>query len=196
MIRNRQELKAAVRRVDDDLQAIQDYLGRKDDPGGRVRFPRGYIHTAADFRRHFWFVRDENLRRNLSYSLMLWDVHKWLIRRTDLSGQAQEMLFKTSICLLGSLAESLTKDALRGEIGRKAGFKKRTEKMILLKMITPELKSDLDWLWDTRNNEHLFLLTIPEYGHYSASDYTRASKTIVSLTSALNEYFRNLETPF
>jgi hypothetical protein len=41
MIKTKAQLKATVRRVDEDLQQIQDYLGREHNPDGRIRFPRG-----------------------------------------------------------------------------------------------------------------------------------------------------------
>jgi NAD-dependent SIR2 family protein deacetylase len=106
------------------------------------------------------------------------------------------MLIKTSVCLLGSLAESLTKDVLAGQISKKASYKKRTAKMVELGMIDKHMQNQLDWLWDTRNREHLFLLDSPEYGHYKMDDYEKASKTIATLTKNLDAYFRNLETPF
>ena len=59
---------------------------------------------------------------------------------------------------MGSLTESITKDAMQDFCGRKQGFAKRTAKMRELGIINGALQRKLDCLWEDRNREHLFLI--------------------------------------
>lgn len=79
----------------------------------------------------------------------------WLLIRTDISATARDMMIKLFIFLGGSLTESITKDYLKGIYGK--SFKVRTEYLEVNGIISLELKAELDWVWDTRNNMHLFM---------------------------------------
>lgn len=103
------ELTETIERTGADLQAIQDYVGREFARPCKVRFPRGFIRTADHFRSRLLFVADQTLRQNLSYTLMLHDVQRWILVRTDLTGTLKEMLIKDAIVLLGNVAETLTR---------------------------------------------------------------------------------------
>jgi hypothetical protein len=188
MIENDDQLKEAVARVSGDLQAIQNYLVQENHPNAKVRFPRGFIRTAAHFRQRFNFLNDETLRRNVAYTLILSDTYRWLLNRTDISGTAKEMIIKEGICLVGSLCESLTKDVLADVVGKKRGYKDRTQYLLENQIIGAALKIELDWVWDTRNNEHLFLVEIREHEHYSLLDYNRAIRSLRQLRDQLDEY--------
>ena len=170
-IQSDRDLDEALERVGGGIQQIQDYVGRDFSRPCRMRFPRGYIRTANHFRNSLDFVADETLRHNLSYALLLYDVQHWILVRTDLSGVAKEMLIKDAIVLLGNIAETLTKLPLSTSAAKKS-YKKRTERLRSMGIIEPALQDDLDWLWDTRNNCHYFLVTMREYAHYTAQDYT------------------------
>src|SRR5947207_11236624 len=76
------------------IQQIQDLAGRELRDDARIRFPRGYLREALLWRNAVSFLRTPNLRRNLAYTLMLHDVQAWILKRTDLEGQAREMLVK------------------------------------------------------------------------------------------------------
>lgn len=188
MITNDGKLKEIVTRVSADLQAIQDCLGQEDHADAKVAFPRGFIRTAAHFRSRFAFIGDETLKRNIAYTLILSDVYRWLLNRTDISGTAKEMIIKEGICLVGSLCESVTKDVLKGIVGKKKGYKERTQYLLDNRIIDAGLKKELDWVWDTRNNEHLFLVEIREHEHYKLADYNRAIKALRNLRDKLDEY--------
>ena len=71
-------------RIGEDLQKLEDLLKAFGDKKMKVRFPRGFLRTASYFRERFWFIRDDNLQRNIGYSLMLSDVYRWMLNRTDL----------------------------------------------------------------------------------------------------------------
>src|SRR5882672_7450469 len=176
-INNENELNEALERVGGDLQTIQDYLGRDFSRACKIRFPRGFIRTAAHFRSRFAFVADKTLLQNLSYALMLHDVLHWTLVRTDLTGTVKEMLIKDAIALVGNIAETLTKLPL-SRAGQKKNYKERTKRLESMSVIASALRTDLDWLWDTRSNCHLFLVTMREYGHYQIADYNRAVRTL------------------
>lgn len=188
MIRSDAELKAIVRRASSDLQDIQIYLGHGNHADAKVAFPRGFIRKAKYFRSRFVFLGDETLKRNIAYTLILSDVYRWLLNRTDISGTAKEMIIKEGICLVGSVCESMTKDVLNGAVGKKKGYKDRTKYMLDNDIVDAKLKEELDWVWDTRNNEHLFLVEIREHEHYKLADYNRAIKALRNLRDKLDEY--------
>ena len=97
------------------------------------------------------------------------------------------MVIKLRIFLLGTIAESLTKVCLRGKCG--GNYKKRTEYLVEQKVILPELKAELDWLWDMRNLMHLFQVEEHEWlsENYTAKNQHRASACLDALMSALHE---------
>ncbi len=98
------DIETLVARIGKDLQALEDTLKAGADKRTKVRFPRGVLRTATYFRDRFWFIRSENLRRNIAYTLILSDVYRWVLNRTDLWGTPREMLIKGGVCLAGSLS--------------------------------------------------------------------------------------------
>lgn len=108
--------------------------------------------------------------------------------RTDIAGTAKEMIIKEGICLVGSLCESITKDVLTDKVGKSKGYKDRNKYLVDKGIIDVTLQSELDWVWDTRNNEHLFLVEIREHEHYKVSDYNRAINALRALREKLGAY--------
>ncbi|WP_199532930.1 hypothetical protein [Thiopseudomonas alkaliphila] len=188
-IENEAQLEEAVEKASELLQAIQDYCGRDNIKKAKIRFPRGYIRTASVQRGRLRFIKDQSLKSNLAYTLMLSDVVLWNLIRTDISGTANQMLIKLFIFLGGSMVESITKDYLKGICGK--NFKKRTEYLVDNQIIPDELKEELDWVWDTRNNMHLFMLDGSEYENsYNASAHTRCAKAFKGLIETLAKHGR------
>lgn len=188
MIRNEADLLRVTQEVSKGLQEIQDFLKQEGHPTIKVKFPYGFIRTAKHFREQFPFIAKDHLVRNIGYSLILSDVYRWVLNRIEIKGTAREMIIKQGICLFGSLCESITKDALEGRISSKKGYKERTEFLLKNKVISDELKSDLDWLWDTRNNDHLFLVAHREHQKYYMKDYNRAIRSYQKIKEALNVF--------
>jgi hypothetical protein len=184
-IKSDNELSKAVADVGQLLQEIQDYAGRDFSKPCKVRFPRGYIRTASEQRMRLGFLKDSVLSSNISYTLILTDVLHWLLVRTDIAATAKEMLIKLQISLLGNLVESITKVYLKGKCGK--GYAERTKYMEEHNLITAQLHSELDWLWDMRNRNHLFLVTSSEYysADYTTANYNRAAKAFQELLSVL-----------
>lgn len=169
-ISNDNELREAVDEASRLIQQIQDYAGRDFTKPAKVCFPRGYLRTAAESRRRVSFLADTTLRSNIAYTIQLADVQHWILSRTDLSGMAKEMVIKLQMFLLGTIIESTTKNYLRGRCG--GSFARRTEYLLDKGLIDLALKADIDWLWDMRNNMHLFQLDGIEW---SSDDYTIAN---------------------
>ncbi|MGM0985410.1 MAG: hypothetical protein ACQEXI_00270 [Pseudomonadota bacterium] len=185
------DLVTAVRRAGDLLQEIQDYCGREacDDALAKVRFPRGYIRSADEHRMRLGFVRDQALKSNLSYTLILTDVIDWVVRRTDIFGTAEDMLFKLYIHLGGNMMESVTKDYLRGVRG--GGYKVRTKYLCDHGVIDEQLKDEIDWVWDTRNRMHLFTLEEAEFlNDYGEESKRRCVSAFRTLIKSLNDFDR------
>ena len=179
-----QELKDAIDEAGGLIQSIQDYVGRDFTKDAKLRFPRGYLRTASEQRSHLSFLDDQQLRKDLSYTLILFDVLHWITVRTDLGGQANNMVIKLGIFLLGQLVESITKVYLKGTCGK--AYKPRNEYLVKEKIITEGLREDLDWIWDIRNGMHLFLLEKSDYDtKYKTKDWNRAVRSFHSLLKAL-----------
>jgi hypothetical protein len=190
-----EDLAAASAEAGRLLQLIQDYCALNERTHAeyreaRVRFPRGFIRPAATQRNRLRFIQDSSLRGNLAYTLILSDTVLWLSLRTDIWGIPLEMLTKLYAFLIGSLCESITKNYLHGRCGQ--NFKRRNAWMLTHGIIDEGLKDDLDWLWDTRNNMHLFQLERLEYENsYNAECHHRAVFTFRRLLTALDADYRN-----
>mgnify|MGYP001605822026 CR=1 FL=1 len=72
------DLEAAVAKASVLLQQIQDYAQRDFTKAAKVRFPRGYLRTAAQARTRLGFLSSSHLKSNISYTMMLSDVQHWL----------------------------------------------------------------------------------------------------------------------
>lgn len=184
-IENDKELVKAVKKAGSLLQEIQDYCGSKYKEESKVRFPRGFLRTASYQRGRLAFVKNTVLRSNLAYTLILSDTVLWLLKRTDITATASEMLIKLFIFLGGTLIESITKDYLKGHCGK--GFKLRTAYLADNGIITNDLKEELDWVWDTRNNMHVFMLEEKEYeNEYNNQSHLRCANAFKGLIEKLN----------
>lgn len=188
MITNDAQLATAIAEVGGRLQDISDYLRTHPSATGQLRFPRGVLRTAVYFRSQLPFISDNNLLRNLSYAFMLYDVFRWILTRTDLAGTARDMVLKNAIVLTGSIAESLARGGTAGIIGAKHNYKERTRRMVEAAIITQDLKTELDWLWDMRGGIHIYLMKDSEYDHYRIEHFDRAKRAAGSLRDSLAAY--------
>ena len=135
----------------------------------------------------FPFLPQGPLKDNIAYTLILSDTIHWLLVRTDVTNTIKEQLIKLHMFLLGSLVESITKTYLQGKCGKGKNYKERTAYLAMHELISQQLKVDLDWLWDMRNNMHLFLLPNSEYicPHYTVPEHDRAVRAIRTLVKTL-----------
>ncbi|WP_148309090.1 hypothetical protein [Sphingopyxis fribergensis] len=190
MIENDEQLKVAVSQASSLVQEISDYVkaNPRQDFYGRIRFPRGFIKTAPEIRRNLRFIENETLKRNVSYALMTHEVLRWNVFHTDLAGQAQEMLIKEAVCLLGNVCESITIFPAEHGLGRGSGFKKRTERLRAMDVIDDRCLRLLEWLWGKRNQEHLYDVPFLEWNHYEKKDWYKSVRAFRSLRDGLNEW--------
>src|SRR5699024_9284315 len=103
---------------------------------------------------------------------------RWLVNRTTLKGTAREMIIKESVCLAAAICESLTKVVCLQEklCGKQHGFKSRCDVLQANDAVSAQTAQDLKWLWDFRQNEHIFMAPDWEYGYYKISQCNRAIK--------------------
>lgn len=186
-INNDNDLQKAIEKANVLIQAIHDYAGRDFDKRWRLRFPRGYVRTASQQRSRVSFLSNGTLKDNIAYTLMLSDTTHWLLARTDVSGTIMEQLIKMHIFLLGALCESITKIYLSGRCSK--NYKKRTDFLLSVGEIDQELKDDLDWIWDMRNNMHLFLVAGREYNcpNYTVATHNRAVRAFRKMLDAFTQ---------
>jgi hypothetical protein len=186
-ISNDRELIHAVVQAGNLLQEIQDYVERDGSKPAQVRFPRGFLRTAAEARRRLRFLPTSHLRSNIAYTMLLSDVQHWLLVRTDLAGTAREMVIKLQLFLVGSIIESITKDYLRGKCG--GNFGRRAEYLVEKGLISQQLCDELKWLWEVRNRMHLFQLDNTEWlaTDYAAASIRRGAEAFQGLLDALTE---------
>lgn len=191
MISNDEELLAISTDVSEKLQAIHDYLGDRNHPHGIIRFPRGYLRTCVEHRRNYSFVTDHVLASNIAYALLLTDLFRWLLNRTDLAGQAREMLIKKEISVIGSIIECVTKKYLHARRGGGQNYKYRSQVLVDEGVITETLKIEVDWVWDVRNKGHLALLDVRDWKNYSMTDCNRAIRALHNLRDSLKFHFES-----
>lgn len=190
MIETREQAAKAAVEASNLIQQISDYTSRHQNDAwhARIRFPRGFIGTAADKRQNLPFIEDDTLKRNVSYALMTHDVLRWITFHTDLSGQAREMIIKEAVCLLGSICESISIFPKEHGLGRGSGYKKRIARLVELNVIDKKVQRRLDWLWDKRNQEHLYDVPFREFDHYVNGDWYRAVKAYKLLRDGLTAW--------
>jgi hypothetical protein len=170
----------------ESLQQIQQLTGREEVEEARVRFPRGFILTAAQRRKRLQFVRNETVRKNVAYTLMVYDVYLWILRRTDLASTARDMLVKSCLATLGAVAEAILNDWFSREMGKRQRFVTRTRRLSLDGVIDEELEEELNWVWEMRNRQHLFELG-SEFEFYSVEDQRRAGRAVSALLDRLSD---------
>ena len=188
-IENAEQLKAAVGQASGLLQEIQYYAKRKKVSPPKVTFPSGYLRTAEQARQKLKFISSRDLKCNLSYTMMLADVQRWILTRTTLDSIAREMVIKLQLSLFGNMVESITIDYLRGQHGKGQSYKDRTAYMVVNEIILDSLREDLDWLWDMRNDIHLDGVRESEWncGKYTDANYRRGIKAFGCLLDALGD---------
>lgn len=191
MISNDDELLQITNEVGQKLQQIHDYLGERNHPNGAIQFPRGYLRRCVEHRKKYNFISDHTLKSNIAYTLLQTDLFRWLLNRTDISGQAKEMLIKKEISSIGSIIESLTKIYLRGRRGGGQNYKYRSTVLVEEGIISSDLKEKIDWVWDVRNGEHLMLLEQREWKVYEMVDCNKSIRALHELREELNAHHNN-----
>jgi hypothetical protein len=198
-IRNREELEAAAREAGRLLQEINDCAGEPwfTDRAAKVRFPWRFLKPAEHHRQKLRFVASPVLRSNLAYAVMTHDVLRWVVTRTTITGQAEEMLIKEAICLIGSMCESITVFPGEHGLGRNnRTFVQRVGSLRERGVIGDELHDELCWVWEVRKREHLVDVPRAEWREYDTAHWNRATDAWKALRRALYLWrFPNANNP-
>jgi hypothetical protein len=167
------------------LQRLQEKAGRDIREAAQITFPRGYLLAIGRWRLALAFVRSKSVRDSIADTLMMHDVQRWVLKRTDVAGHARDMLVKAAIGALGSIAEALLIDATSPPMGQRQKFASRVQRL-RDETVLPDLAAeDLAWLWEIRNRQHLHALLAREFDVYTSNDHPRAEATVARLIVSL-----------
>lgn len=185
-IKNQQDLIDTVEKVNDLLQAIQQYCGRKAVSEAKIRFPIGFLRKCDDIRKTYDFISESHLKSNIAYTVLLSDCIRWLLIRTNIQSTAKEMLIKLYIVLIGSIIEACLNNTLKRKCA--GGYCEKTKFLHDQKIITKKLNDDLDYIWDLRCNIHLVDIPTREYENdYSINNLSRCLRALDEITNILRD---------
>jgi hypothetical protein len=105
-INNDEELARAVAQIDELNAAILEYCGRENRADAKIKFPRGVMRPAENYRVRMPDYLDREKKSNCAYSFMFMDVLWWLSVRTDISSVGKQMVLKSAIVTLGRILEA------------------------------------------------------------------------------------------
>ena len=173
-------------KISKDLKELEDLIWKNYQfpIEAKIDFPQGILKRAEEKRTLLSFINSDVLKRNLSYHLMLADFYNWFLTRFDISLTGQEMLIKEAVCLYGNICAAIVKAVVGGK-----GVKPCISDLFENGVINEQLREDLEWLWDTRNKEHIENLKEWEYKKYTMDDYNRAVKVWDTLLGSLLEKY-------
>ncbi len=170
------------------MRQLQAIVGRERREAAKIEFPRGYLLEISRWRFALSFVRDALVRDSVADTLMMHDVQGWVLYRTDLTAHARDMLVKSAIGALGSIAEALLIEATSPPMGYRQKYSSRVERLEGQCVIKERNAADLHWLWEIRNRQHLHALTAREFDLYTSNDHPRAEATVAALILALQKH--------
>jgi hypothetical protein len=179
------ELRELAAEANGVLQRLQAKAGRSVREAAQITFPRGYLLEIGRWRRALPFVRANLVRDSVADTLMMHDVQRWVLKRTDLAGHAHDMLVKAAIGALGSIAEALLIDATSPPMGQRQKYTSRVRRLQDEGVLVGSAADDLLWLWEIRNRQHLHALSAREFDVYTSKDHPRAEATVARLVLAL-----------
>lgn len=193
------QIDEIVKEIGDRLQLLEEELKKQDIGKVEIRFPRGLLSSTHSHRSKLSFIKEDTLRRNLSYHLMLIEIYKWILSRFDIKSTGEEMLIKQAIFQYGLVSDALvqyvaeTKEPTPPEARTKEptsparGFRGSLTILVNHKIITEEMRNNLKWLWKIRNKAcHLVDLKEWEFEKYSREDYEKALNIWQELEQQLN----------
>jgi hypothetical protein len=184
-IQNDTDLAVAVEQASRLIQDIQDYTKRTLRSDAYVRFPRGVLRTAEHYRIQCPDYLAPRQKDSCAYGFMYLDVLWWIAARTDLSGIALEMVYKSAIITQGTILEAMLHIPNQGIFFSAAGIKKKLEKAVARGWISQEDCYVLQELWDHRCNVHLKLLDGHEFSKYTPQHVNQPRAALDRLMSKL-----------
>lgn len=179
------QLREVAAEANSAIQELQAKVGRERREAAEISFPRGYLLEISRWRFALQFVRSSLVRNSVADTLMMHDVQGWVLYRTDLAAHARDMLVKSAIGVLGSIAEALLIDATTPPMGQRQKFASRVQRLQEEGVLQEPAAEDLRWLWQIRNRQHLHALTAREFDVYTSKDHPRAEATVAALIISL-----------
>ena len=135
------DLVAAVEQASRLIQDIQDYTQRTLRSDAYVRFPRGVLRTAEHYRTWCPDYLARRQKDSCAYGFMYLDVLWWIAARTDLSGIALEMVYKSAIITQGTILEAMLHIPNQGIFFSACPFRKSYPDVLMM-------QSGQDWNGD------------------------------------------------
>ena len=189
-IRNDADLANAVATAGQHLQDIHDYAQRADRDDAKVRFPRGVMKTADEYRALCPGYLDLKKASSCAYTFMYLDVLWWLTKRTDINLTAKEMALKSAIIALATIAEAVLTIKSQPGFGTNQEFKNQLNSALQLALIDDTDRKELSRLWDNRNNVHLKRLDTSEFGKYVSDDVDLPRAALDRMLAALAKWHK------
>jgi hypothetical protein len=193
-IRNDVELISAMAAAGQHLQDIHDYTQRADRADAKVRFPRGVMKTADEYREVCPSYLDRNKASSCAYAFMFLDVLWWMTKRTDLAITAKEMVLKAAIITLATISEAVLTIPHQAGFGPSAQFKNRLNAAVQLGLIDDKDRTLLCKLWDDRNHIHLKRQETSEFGKYKEPDVDLPRAALDRMLQVLVKWHKDRET--
>lgn len=184
-IRNDAELATVVAAVGQHLQDIHDYTLRADRDDAKVRFPRGVLKTADEYRALCPGYLEQERASSCAYAFMYLDVLWWLTKRTDITLTAREMVLKSAIITLATIAEAAVTILGRAGFGANNSYKNKLNSVVVLGLIDDGDRQLLSQVWDNRGKVHLKRLDKSEFGKYKPEDVDLPRAALDRMLAAL-----------
>lgn len=187
------ELREQSEIAEKALQRIQDIIANRNHvKEARIRFPRGYLRTTSPTYFDLPKIGDNTKRRNFAYRLLMADLCRWLLARTDIYGQVRSLVVSEYISIFAFGAEFFVKECTFGKKGRERKFTSHTEWLFEKGYLTKSLKGDVDWLWEVRTKEHLDPSSDLDHNTSRVVDYNRAHRIWTELLAALKTHLDDI----
>jgi hypothetical protein len=187
-IKNDTELAIAVASASQHLQDIHDFTQRVDREDAKVRFPRGVLKTADEYRAICPSYLHHDKASSCAYAFMYLDVLWWMTKRTDITLTAKEMVLKSAIITLATITEAALTIPGQAGFGPNANFKDRLNSAVQLELIDDNNRKELSKLWDNRNHVHLKRLEKSEFGKYGPNDVDLPRAALDRMLAALMKW--------
>lgn len=188
------EIEKTMRQISDLIKELEPIFNKKkpDNLLTKIRFPRGVIHKAEDYRSKIYIVQNKTLKDNIAYSCQLADVYLWILRWFDIDLTAKQMLLKHGIVLFASIIEAITyyfvDKYLDVNVHKK--FKKNLQKLLENKIITQKEHDDFDRCRCLRDKLHIQNLFIREWEEYEEKDFYFALGCVNKINKILTNNLR------
>lgn len=190
-ISNDQELAAATATAGNLLQDIHIYTQRTNRNDAKVRFPRGVMRTANEYRALLPGYLEPNQASSCAYTFMYLDVLWWLTNRTDITLTAKEMALKSAIVNLATIAEAVLTVKYRSGFGVGTNFKARLNSACQISLMSEEDRKTLSALWDNRNNVRLKEMKESEFDKYEVDHVDLPRASLDRLLPALKKWHQS-----